>query len=443
MGLFDRLFGGSSNTEPQPDISFGRYSDSYKEAEQYDSWDSSLDKFDEGKYLDAYLDFFRYLADEQEKNVTYRKENGGIHFEVLQGSKRIVGFADHKKVKAEAKVAVAENLNLGFMRRLMEANFSLKYSRFALDEDNNITIKFDTYTLDGSPYKLYYAIKEVATHADKQDDLLLDEFKMLNAVETSHLIELPEVEKMVKYTFIQNEIKKVFNVINSGELNASQYPGGISYLLLNLCYKLDYLIKPEGYMMEQLEKIHRIYFNKEEGTTGKKNVLLQKEFDKLLNRPKEDYFKEMYRVKATFGITSTVNHDRLVEFIDGELHNMDWYQEQKHLEVSQAIPGYIAGYFMFAYAVPKPDREYLHLYFQITESKYFLDLGFKLDYYNPDTKTFNRKSIKRMIKDIAENNEKQFPELDPNTNMLKYSSLLDFSRSYLLMIRNLDMTKKE
>ena len=63
MGLFDSIFGGSTYNENQPDVRFGRYSDSYKTTEQYDAWDSALEKFDNKDYLEAYKKFFFYLRD--------------------------------------------------------------------------------------------------------------------------------------------------------------------------------------------------------------------------------------------------------------------------------------------------------------------------------------------------------------------------------------------
>lgn len=442
MGLFDRLFGTASEPEPLPDIRFGRYSDSYKETANYDAWDLSLEKFEGEEYLEAYLAFFRYLRDEREDNVKYWNDANVIRFELYQGSKKICGFADANKVKAEAKIARTQSLNVGFMRRLIEKNFSLKYSRFALDDDNNITILFDTYTLDGSPYKLYYALKEVATNADKQDDLLLDEFRMLEPVDTSHLIALPDSEKEVKYAFILEETQRILQEIESGNLNADQYPGGIAYLLLNLIFQLDYLTKPEGYMMETLERVHRLYFAKDGKTTLQKNQALIKELKKLIDRPKEEFFKEMYRVTATFGITTPVNHDRVVSFIDGELHNMDWYQENGHQAVAMAIPGYIVGYCLFNYAVPQPDRDFFHLYYQITNPDYFQALGFSLDFYDSPGK-INKRAVRRAIDDIVDQNRGRFPRLNPATGTLNYQSLPNFARSFLLMIRNLDMTKAD
>jgi hypothetical protein len=443
MGLFDRIFGQSEKLEPQPDIRFGRYSDSYKSTQNYDAWDVALDKFEAESYLESYRQFFKYLRDDYEDNVRYWDEDGGIHFELFQGSKKITGFANNKKLKAEAKVAKTQSLNVGFMRRLIEQNFSLKYARFALDEDKNIAILFDTYTLDGSPYKLYYALKELATNADKQDDLLLDEFSMLEPVDSSHLQELPEAEKEVKFNYIQKEVEEVFEEKDKGRLNTEQYPGGIAYLLLNLIYKLDYLIKPEGYMMETLERVHRVYFAKDGKSTTQKNQMLCKELKKLVQRPKDDFFKEMYRVKSTFGITTPVNHDRVVSFIDGELNNMDWYKENKHMKVAISIPGYIVGYCLFNYAIPKPDRDLFHLYFQIIESGYFKNLGFTLEYYSSLENKFNKKLIKRAIDHIVEDNKAKYPKLNPAIGSLNYTSLADFAKSYLLMVRNLDMTKAE
>lgn len=443
MGLFDRIFGQQEKLEPQPDVRFGRYSDSYKLTSNYDAWDLALDKFEAENYLDSYRQFFVYLRDEKEDNVNYWEEEDGIRFELFQGSKKITGFANAKKLKAEAKVAQTESLNVGFMRRLIEQNFSLKYSRFALDKDKNISIVFDTYTLDGSPYKLYYALKELATNADKQDDLLLDEFAMLQPVETSHLIDLPEAEKNVKYVYIQREITEVFDEVNKGKLNVDQYPGGIAYLLLNLIYKLDYLIKPEGYMMEALERIHRIYFAKDNKSTSQKNQILCKDLKKLADRPQEDFFKEMYRVKSTFGITTPVNHDRVVSFIDGELNNMDWYKENKHPKIAISVPGYIVGYCLFNYAIPKPDRDLFHLYFQVIESGYFKQLGFTSNFYSIEEKKLNKKLIKRAIEQIVVDNKVKYPKLAPSYGTLNYDSLVNFAKSYLLMVRNLDMTKAE
>ena len=444
MGFFDRLFSRSqAEEEEQPSIRFGRYSDSYKTADNYKAWDVALENFEKEAYLDCYTEFLHYLRDEEEDNVKWWKEENGVRFEIYQGSKKIIGFADADKLKAKAKVARTESLNVGFMRRLIEQNFTLKYSRFALDKENNISIVFDTYNLDGSPYKLYYALKEVATNADKQDDLLLDEFQVLLPVDTSHLEGVPDPEKEVKYQLMQEEIAKTLDVMENGRLSTEQYPGAMAYLLLNLVYKLDYLIKPEGFTMETLERIHRLYFAKDGKTTAQKNQLLVRDLKKLLGRKKEHFFKEMYRVKSTFGITTPVNHDRVVSFIDSELSHMDWYRENGDHHYALSVPGYIVGYCLFNYAVPKPDRDLFHLYFKVTNAAYFQKLGFTYQYVNTTENQLNKKSIKKAIDRIVDENKAKYYKFNPITSSLRFDSMAGFIKSYLLMIRNLDLTKKD
>lgn len=441
MGFFDKLFGAVTENIPQPKINFGRYSDSYKSKEQYAAWEKSLELFEKKDYLDSFREFFIYLKDVEENNVNFTEDKGQINFELIQGSKKIVGIANRKKVKAEAKVAVTEDLNIGFMRRLMEENFKMRYSCFALDEENDITIVFDTNVLDASPYKLYYALKEVATKADKLDDLLIDEFDVLHHTDENLLVHAANQEKEAKYQFVVSKVKEVLYEIENGKLNSSQYPGGIAYLLLDLSYKLDYLTVPEGMLMDTLERIHRLYFTKDSKTNLQKNLLLQKEYQQLVQAPKEDFLRGMYHVKTSFGITKPVTHDKVVSFIDGELHQMDWYRDNGHDKVAMAIPGYIIGYCLFNYAVPKPDKDLFHLYYKIIYTDYFEQLGFTLDLVDLKKQSFNKKGILRAIKKIVEANKEKYPNLSPHVNQLSFDGKVNFARSYLIMIRNLDLTK--
>ena len=439
MNIWSRFFNKQEETKEGPIIRFGRYSDSYKSAENYQAWDDALLKFEHQDYLGCFRDFFRYLRDDSEDNVKYRETDKGIEFELFQGSKKIFGFADNSKLTAEAKIAKANGSKISFMQRLLEQNFDLKYSRFALDEEGNLTIIFDTYSLDGSPYKLYYALKELAINADKQDDLLLDEFKSLEQVGTNHLQPLPSEEKSIKYQYIYSAISDAEKVFQDEKM-CQEFPGGVAYFLLNLLYKLDYLIKPEGYMMEVLERANRLYFAKDNKTTYEKIHMLWEELHSLSNRPKSEFFKEMYRGISTFGITAPVSHGNVVNLINNDLGNMDWYMENGYEEIAISIPGYIIGYSLFNYAVPKPDKELFHLYFQIIEAEYFKKLGYGECYYDPENTSFKQKEIKRAIDQIVAFNKENYIHLAPNTAMLNFNSLAKFARSYLLMIKDLDLT---
>ncbi len=439
MSFFERLFNSISGQKTaQPDIVFGRYTDAYKNAEQLAAWERSLLLFDEGKSLDAYREFLRYLRDEAADNVRWKDGVELLHFEFWQGSRHITGFANAEKLQAESKIARADDLNVGFLRRLMEANFALKFSRFALAPDNALAIVFDTSTQDGSPLKLQQALRELAVHADKQDDLLLHEFQTLQAIESS-VEEIPEAEKQVKYDYFRSQVEAAFAIFDRAKPDPNQYPGGYAYLLLSMAFRLDYLVHPEGFMMDALEKMHGAYFAKDERTPQRKVLGLRQDFQKLLDRPREEMFRELYRTRSTFGINQAVNHDRIVALIDGELPNMEWHLQQNHPELALAVPQYVAGYTMFHYAPPPPDRDFLHLFFEITEQGFFRKLGFQLDLLGPDGLP-ERRAVTAAIKKLADQHRAKFPKLKPNLDPLNFSSKPLFAKTFLEMIRGFDLS---
>lgn len=436
MNLFERLFGAdSTNTEPK--ISFGRYSDCYRTPAQEEAFDIAVQEFKKGNHEKAYVAFFNYLLDENEQNVRVWKDNGVLNFELFQGSKKVTGYASAQKLYAEAKVARVKTLNSEFMRRLLEENFTLRYSRFALAPSNEITIVFDTFTSDSSPYKLYGALKELAVNADKNDDLLVDEFDTLEVADFHIRRALPEAEKEIKYQYILQEINSVFEVIDHGPLDKDQYAVAVTYLLLYLCYKLDYLIRPEGYTMETLERIHKLAFGQAGNNAAEKNHLIREEFQKLSGRPKAKFFREMYEVSATFGITGPVDHSKVAIIIEQELPLMKWYKEMGYDQYALAVPGFIVCRSLFNFAIPEPDKDYFHLLIQIMEAGYFARLGFQSFVENGK---LDEKAIRKAIREITAKHKKSYGQLNPSLKMLVFNSLPAFAESYLWMVRELDLT---
>jgi hypothetical protein len=442
MSILDRLLQfGSSKKSAQPDIPFGRFSDAYKSDTQQAAFDRSLEFFDKGEHLAAYYAFFDFIKDESTgDNITTREADGVIHFEFWQGSRLVTGTAGPEKVKAESKIARADELNVGFLRRLMEANFNLKFSRFALDPLNNLCILFDTGAADASPLKLLHAFRELAIHADKQDDLLLDEFKSLAPAEERTFGDIPEAEKEIKYQYIQQEIKAAFEVLDSGKPDANQFPGTFAYLFLALAFKLDYLVKPEGFMMDVLERIHAIYFAKNHLTPQVKVQNIRKEFQKLLDRPKDEFFKEMYRTRSTFGVNPAVPHGSFCTFIDGELPNMEWPMQHGHEALALAVPQYVMGFTLFHQAPPKPDRELMHLFFQVTEAAFFRNLGFDIPFADAEGR-LQKSAIVKEINRLVSKHRPVFPRLKINTDRIDFASDILFAKSFLQALRETDLTK--
>jgi hypothetical protein len=76
--MLDRIFNwGRKKEEPDPDISFGRYSDNNKPSGKISRWTEADNLFREKKYPESLDAFFDYLRDEKYKNVVYERNGMG------------------------------------------------------------------------------------------------------------------------------------------------------------------------------------------------------------------------------------------------------------------------------------------------------------------------------------------------------------------------------
>lgn len=441
MGLLDILLGRNKTKEISSQSVFGRYSDSQKSDAKYDRWDKALQAYELGLYLQNFTHLLEFLKDDALNNLSYTEDHGVINFQFYQGSKLIKGIADRNKLRAEAKIAITSELELGFTRSLIEQNYGLQYCRFALCENNDICILFDTYAVDASPYKVYYALKELASKADKYDDILLSEYDSLSRIGHHHISIVPQEVKDIKYQFIESRIQSILDLIESGKINIQKYPAGLCYLIIDLAYKIDYLVKPEGYTLDLVEEIHQTYFQSKSEDIHTKNQKIIQKLRTWMERPRAHFDEEIYEVISTFGITMPSGHDKLAECIHSELPNMDWYYDNKYDDVALAIPSYLVGYLMFSYALPNPDRDFLHLLYEIIEADYFSQMGFSNKYWKKGS--LNPSVIKKRISKIAEAHEEKYPRLKPDLDMIDFGDICIFSKSYMQMLAKLDMYKKD
>lgn len=422
-------------------ITFGRFSDAFKPKQKVEAWNTSEKLFLEKDYTGSYEAFFNYLRDDDAGNLNFRKtpgktpEEDTIDFELQQGSKLISGKIAGGKITAEADIAVYDKLSVAFMRRLMEMNYTLFYSRFAL-KDNHITIKFDSTIPAAPPRKLYYAWKELATRADKQDDLLSDDFAMLKSTSSGHVEELTPQEKEIKYNFFRKWLEGTIKRID--ELNQDAFSGGISYLLLNAAYKIDYMIAPEGTLMNEIEKMNWDYFAKDNKPYVEKNRKMKEALQKILDIPKDKVLEDLYRVKSTFGIANPAPHQTVIDLFNNNLNNVKWYVDNNYMDIAVTIYEYLATFSLFSYGLPKPDAKLFHLMLNVTNQDFFTALGTGDMLFDAASGKFSEKLIKDRIAEIISGGIALYPELKFNTDNLKFDSMINFLKSYVAEIQTLN-----
>ena len=434
MNLFSRIFKKTSDTKA-PNIQFGRFTDTYKSDEKYEVWDKSIELFENEKYLNSYAALLEFLKTDDKENVSYSQVQGKLNFTIYQGSKLIEGQADHKKFSAEAKIAIMKKQHLGLLRLLLEENFDLKYSRYSLDENNCICLKFDTFVEDGSPHKLYQALKEISTVSDRRDDVLMEKFADLEAINYHHTRQISPQEKQVKYDFFKTVLGNIIREFEHGKLNTFMYPGGLSFLLLDGLYAIDYLIKPEGNVMEMIHDSHDMYFADNITLVHDKNKALIAAYRTLENITFDDFSKELYEVNSTFGLSVPDGHQRLADIIDAQINDFDWYYQNKYYNYAKAICGYVVGFSLYSYSLPGPSKDLLILYYRIIYNHYFTALGFS-DVFLSDN-TFHKNNINSTIKNIMQQHHEKYPGLKADVRLLNFTDEYLFCKSYLSMLKNI------
>ncbi|SHE97119.1 type III secretion system chaperone family protein [Flavisolibacter ginsengisoli] len=440
--MLDKIFSWSKkkpDEEVQPQIIFGRYSDNNKSVAKVEKWNAADNLFKEKKYYESISAFFEYLSDDELGNVIHKQDGNKGSFEFYQGSKIIRGHYDDKLFEAEGFLASMPQASVPVMRRLLEMNFTLYYSRYAINGDN-ISMLFDSDIQTANPSKLYYGLKELATKTDKQDDLLVQDFTALKAIDTDHLQPIPEEEKEVKYQYFKKWIEETLALING--VDQDKYSGGIAYLLLALAYRIDYLIVPEGKLLLALEKIVEIYFRKDDRPVTEKNQEMIDGYQKLLEKQKEDFFPFLFRSKFTFSIVTPQNYKTIADAIYNANQNVAWYKDNKLPGIAAQISEYGLSYCQYSYSLPRPITEYFHLFMMINYGDFFRDIGFKEEYYKKETGEYNRELIFQRIEETEARWKEKYPELKFKTDKLKFDNEVAFNQSFTTEIEYLNLETK-
>ncbi|MBD0364756.1 MAG: hypothetical protein ICV53_01445, partial [Flavisolibacter sp.] len=377
--------------------------------------------------------------DDEVQNVVHEQKDTEGQFYFYQGSKIIRGYYSTNMLEAEVVLARMPHASVPVMRRLLEMNFRLYYTRYALSGDK-LCMLFDTDIETANPNKLYYGLKELATKADKQDDLLVQDFATLLSFDVEHIAPIPDSEKETKYKYLKKWIDETLQLIQS--IDQDKYSGGIAYVLLALAFRIDYLITPEGRLLLDLEKIVDVYFKKDDRSVMEKNSEMAELFQKLKARTKEEVFPYLFRSKYTFSIVMPQNYKTIADAIYNANQNISWYKENKLPQIATQISEYGFSYCQYSYSLPRPVSELFQLFMMVNYTDYFLELGFEAQYYNTKASAFNQEAINQKIESIQEKWKTKYPQLSFKTDKLKFTNMVVFNQSFTTEVEHLNMDSK-
>ncbi|MBK7340548.1 MAG: hypothetical protein IPQ10_01285 [Saprospiraceae bacterium] len=433
MGFWSSIFKSSSDSSVLLDSNtvFGRFSGVFKSDSLNEHWEMALSDFEKKDYHSSFSHVLEYLKNEKGDNIRFQQINDRIEFEIFQGSKSVLGYMDLVHFYAIAPLAIVEDLNIGLMRKSLEKNYMLQYSRYALNDKLQMSLKFDSVIAEASPYKLFYGLKEMAIQADLDDDLMVMDFQNVKPINAEHIIAISDKEKELKTNYFYREIDEVLDPKVLGHLNPDRFQGALTYVYLSCVYKLDYLLKPEGKAMHQIAKIHAVYSLAGNQDVGLSLGKLTEGLKALKEIEPEKLRSEFYNVISTFSVVPPATETEIGGIIENEMKSFEWYKEQKHYFICEQICSYLVGFLLFQFAFASPAKDLLHLFYCISEEDFFKSLSIPVDFTDGDELRSAR--IKAAIKQILE--DSNLTDKQNLMDQLQFETKAHFYQSYLQLFR--------
>ena len=457
MGFLDRLFGKPDSAQPgtptpasapavplppatrtpDPQLRFGHYVDANKTPQQLAKWEEANSLYQQKNYRDSFVAFLEYICDPAEKNVTWAYKGPDLHFSLEQGSKVVRGVHNGESVSAYALLAAFEQPPIAVMRQLLASNYLLRYTKFAI-QDNKFGIYFKSQAREASPNKLYHSFKELALKADKNDDFLVEEFTGILKTDLDHIPQPDARIGEIKYAYWTKWTEETLAFVNSVDRNS--FAGIISYAVLNLFYKTDYLLAPQGHFLDEITRIQHIYWNKQDSRPNvEKNDDMLRNLKLLLMKQKTYFTDAFYTVKATFGLAPGTGSQAIADYITDCLKNTDWYVQNRHPNMEMIIYEYTSTYCLFHYGMYPAHYKLLNMHLQILDEAYFRELGFAVPYVKDGV--IQQQAVLAEINRIMAEEKATFKDIAFVTANLKFGSVYEFHYSFLSELRFLNFAK--
>lgn len=427
------------NTQADTFRRFGRFSDQERNIRQKKHWKGAMEAFTQDHSRESIVHLLNYLRNPDTENIQIRNDGAILQFDLFQGSGKISGFADAMVLKAIAPIGRITQPHVGFMRRLLEKNYYFQHCRYTIDPENQISLVFDTPMSLASPYQVYQGLREIALAADQDDDLLTDEFTEIQFLRQGGE-PIPEPVAKQKVACLRHHITSLLHELEYGGKTIQRNPGTLSYLILDLVYKIDYLLLPQGFTMRCIDTVHKIFFQQEELTLERKVDGMLKELRKILDRTDDQLISEYYQIRHTFGLAQEATPELISTFIRSELPAMNWYMSNNQDRAASSVVGFIAGYLLYQFSLPSPIRYLLHLVYEILQDDLFTSLCRENETDTPSDKNPGQ-GMNEKLEYVKNIDADVYTDWNFNAEKVLQGDRLSFARSLLEAISQAQLPK--
>ena len=418
---------------------FGRFVSYKKTPLQQEQYQESKKAFSEQRYIEGYEYFFKYLTffDEgvDRENISFYKDENSLRFKLIQGSAIIKGNITQRRLSAHVNLAHTVKDNIAVMRRLLEKNYMYTYSTFYLENETlKIKIYFNNIAL--SPQKIFFPLRELAINADKEKELILDEFDDLDPIELDHIDIMNTHTKETKLRFFREWIDRTEQAV--ALLPTQEQSGAIAFVWLNLILKIDYFVTPRGKLGFDIYEAIQEYYLDDNKLVEEKNDTLQKAVVKLKELDTHLLTKSIYPINQTFDVFSNNSLDEVRNFIEETLTKAIWYKEHRYEEIILTIYEYLGLYMLYNFGLNSCLRELVQLNVRLHNTDFHSALGISSLYKG---EKINSTKVSKAIHKIIKSYAKPYPHLHDFTGLLNYESSEKFHHSYFSALKTLNFSE--
>jgi hypothetical protein len=417
---------------------FGRGINANISPNEEEFFNKSYEAFEKKDILNAYDYFLKSLENFSNKtsnlNVTTQIEEDKLHFEIYQGTARVVGHVTEENLYAEVILTKKDSAHVALKRYILERNYQLTYAYYFSD-DEYIKLKLYFNNITMSPQKIFFPLREIALNADFDKEYVRNEFPDVVIEDIGHLTPIDENELQIKYDFVHKWIDELREKINTFPSNDNA--GMQAFALLYLLFKIDYLIVPKYNIYQKISKKIQEYFSDENSLTEAKNEELKDYIQELREMPFQEFSTSFYDTKYTFNPTERTSHEEISIFITESLSKIRWYKNNRYNQIIPIIYKYIAFYILYNYGIHPVTRGLLHMLVEIQNPSFFKKFDYEL-LYNEEKSSFSKRTIIANIEEIISPYKNRYKLLKPFGDELNYSSLNEFSNSFYLQLKNLN-----
>ena len=383
--------------QEEPKIQFGRSEYLSPNPQIYRHWDNAVAFFENEKYLASFKSILQFLHGKN-PSVSYAENGHRLQFSMLHGSKIIFGHSNAKKFTAYAQIVSVESLPSEVAKTLLEINHHLEYCSYSIDKDQCIMLRFEFCVEDASPYKIYNGLQELVFEADRQDDVLGNQYPELHPINTYHVGAVSSKIARTKYDFIKAQIMDVEHDLQQLDAIKTTLPGAISYVLLDFFYSIDYLIKPQGKLMEHIRDVHETFFSVNTMNVIQKNDALLQTLREIKDIDFDSFKRELYETYADFDQVNSFEPYSIQDVVKAQIKDLEWYKNNGYDVVSASICGFIIGYSFYTLSLTPSLKSLLHTFYMVRYTHFFGELGYHTSSYIDKGNKLKLSYIKNHIK---------------------------------------------